>query len=272
MSEPVILIFGAGANVGLAVARKFKQQGYKVAAVSRTIKEDLKQVADKTIASSLTPEEVKAIYSEVEKDLGPPNVVIYNGQSIHFPPFPILDANTLTAAAFSPASGTDPFSLSPADFEKDLNVNATSAYAAASLAATSFTKVAASLPKVFIYTGNMCSKLVVPEGLTLGVGKNAMAYAIQIAAETYGIKGKGEKGFWYFADQRFEDGAPVMGFVNDEAHAEYYWDLVQEKEQGPWNNTFVKGKGYRRFEGELERGFKGMSELLGMAEERKGEL
>ena len=79
MPEPVLLIFGAGANVGLAIARKFKQEGYKVAAASRTIKDDLKQIADKTIANILTPEEVETIYSEVEKDLGPPTVVVYNG-------------------------------------------------------------------------------------------------------------------------------------------------------------------------------------------------
>lgn len=79
MSSPVVLIFGAGANVGLSLARKFKQEGYKVAAVSRTIKDDLKKVADKTIASSVTPERVTKIFEEVQKDLGPPNVVIYNG-------------------------------------------------------------------------------------------------------------------------------------------------------------------------------------------------
>ena len=106
----------------------------------------------------------------------------------------------------------------------------------------------------------------------MGVGKNAMAYVIQTAAEVYGLKGKGEKGFWYFADQRFEDGASVMSYVDGEAHAEYYWELVNGKAQGPWNNTFVKGKGYKRFEGELERGVRGVGELLAMAEERKGEL
>ena len=80
MPAPVLLIFGAGANVGLAIARKFKQEGYKIAAVSRTIKDDLKELADKPIASSLTPEEVQRIYSEVETDLGAPSAVIYNGQ------------------------------------------------------------------------------------------------------------------------------------------------------------------------------------------------
>ena len=88
MSAPVLLIFGAGANVGLSIARKFKQEGYKIAAVSRTIKDDLKQVADKTIASNLNPDEVESIFSQVEKDLGVPSVVIYNGQSRPLPQKP----------------------------------------------------------------------------------------------------------------------------------------------------------------------------------------
>ena len=83
MSEPVVLIFGAGANVGLSIASKFQQEGYKVAAVSRTIKDDLKMFARKTIASSLTSEEVEKAFAEVEKELGPPSVVIYNGQLLY---------------------------------------------------------------------------------------------------------------------------------------------------------------------------------------------
>lgn len=82
MSEPVLLIFGAGANVGLSIASKFKQEGYKVAAVSRNPKDDLKKIAHKAIASNLTPEEVLKVFEEVERDLGPPNVVVYNGKSL----------------------------------------------------------------------------------------------------------------------------------------------------------------------------------------------
>ena len=81
MSQPTLLIFGAGANVGLSIASKFKKEGYKVAAVSRTVKEELEKIADKTIESSLTAEEVTKIFEKVEKELGPPNVVVYNGLS-----------------------------------------------------------------------------------------------------------------------------------------------------------------------------------------------
>lgn len=176
------------------------------------------------------------------------------------------------AYSLAAANGADPLSLAPADFAKDLNVNATSAYAAASSAVTTFAKVSSSLPKVFIYTGNMQSFQVVPEGFSLGVGKNAMAYVIQTAADSYGNKGKGEKGFWYFADQRYDDGSSVMAHVNGEAHADYYWSLVNQKTQGPWNNTFVKGKGYKRFDGELKREVAGMMDLVQHANELKGEL
>ena len=79
MSQPTVLIFGAGANVGLSIASKFQKEGYKVAAVSRTIKEDLRKVAHKTIESSLTPKGVTEIFEDVEKEFGPPNVVVYNG-------------------------------------------------------------------------------------------------------------------------------------------------------------------------------------------------
>ena len=82
MRQPIVLIFGAGANVGLSIASKFKREGYEVVAVSRTIREELKKVSKKTFASSLLPEEVLKIYEEVEKDLGTPNVVIYNGGSL----------------------------------------------------------------------------------------------------------------------------------------------------------------------------------------------
>ena len=78
-THPVVLIFGAGANVGLSVAQKFKDNGYAVAAVSRTVKDELKEVAHKTIACSITPEEVPKIFAKVEKELGIPSVVIYNG-------------------------------------------------------------------------------------------------------------------------------------------------------------------------------------------------
>ena len=86
MASPVLLFFGAGPNVGLSVISKFHSEGYKVAAVARTVKDDLKKAADKVITADLSgdPSNVTKIFEEVEKELGNPNVVVYNGEEIPF--------------------------------------------------------------------------------------------------------------------------------------------------------------------------------------------
>lgn len=53
---------------------------------------------------------------------------------------------------------------------------------------------------------------------------------------------------FYYVDERTESGQPVMGKIDGEAHGEFVWSLAQQKEQGPWDATFVKGVGYRNFE------------------------
>ena len=70
---------------------------------------------------------------------------------------------------------------------------------------------------------------------------------VETAAHVYGKEGAGEKGFWYFADERFEGGQPMMNFIDGKAHAEHLWTLTNLRCQGPWNQTFVKGKGYVSF-------------------------
>lgn len=44
-----------------------------------------------------------------------------------------------------------------------------------------------------------------------------------------------------------------MSHLSSEAHAEIYWDLAHRREQGPWNYTFVRGKGYVKFGGAVDR-------------------
>ena len=93
----------------------------------------------------------------------------------------------------------------------------------------------------------MYSSYICPEAVTLGVGKTASANFIEGAAQIYGKDQGGEKGFWYFADERFEGGESMMTFLDKENHAQHYWALSQQRSQGPWNYTFVKGKGYVSF-------------------------
>ena len=39
-----------------------------------------------------------------------------------------------------------------------------------------------------------------------------------------------------------------MTKIDGQAHGEFVWFLTQQKEQGPWDATFVKGVGYKNFE------------------------
>ena len=52
---------------------------------------------------------------------------------------------------------------------------------------------------------------------------------------------------FYYADQRKIDGAAVYNDLDGDAHAELYIGLAEGKEQGPWQQTFVKGVGYKDF-------------------------
>lgn len=40
---------------------------------------------------------------------------------------------------------------------------------------------------------------------------------------------------------------PVGNQLSGQAHAEFYYELAQKKEQGPWQATFVPGTGYVDF-------------------------
>jgi hypothetical protein len=53
---------------------------------------------------------------------------------------------------------------------------------------------------------------------------------------------------FYYADERKEDGSPVADAIDGDAHAEYYYELSQREDQGPWLATFVKGTGYVDFQ------------------------
>ncbi len=51
---------------------------------------------------------------------------------------------------------------------------------------------------------------------------------------------------FYYGDERKADGSAAMG-VDGEAHGKLYVALAEGKEQGPWQQTFVKGVGYKKF-------------------------
>lgn len=52
---------------------------------------------------------------------------------------------------------------------------------------------------------------------------------------------------FYYADERQEDGKPMLQGVGGDAHAAHFLRLAEEKSQLPWQQTFVKGIGYKDF-------------------------
>jgi len=223
-ASPVVLILGAGPNIGQHVARAFAAKGYRVAVASRKATGAADQLhipSDFSSASAVT-----ATFAKVKEALGIPSVVVYN------------------VATVTPNPPKDPFALSVSDFTKDLTVNTISTFAAAQAAVQGFAQLPESASRTFIYTGNiMNANYIIPPIMDLGVGKSASAHLIQTASAAY--KEKGYK--FYYADERFADGAPVYGALDGEAAGKHYVELSEGKTQGPWQQTFVKGAGYKSF-------------------------
>ena len=51
---------------------------------------------------------------------------------------------------------------------------------------------------------------------------------------------------FYYVDERQPDGGPTIP-VNGQAAVEVYVELAEKREQGPWDYTFIHGKGYVEF-------------------------
>jgi NAD(P)-dependent dehydrogenase (short-subunit alcohol dehydrogenase family) len=81
-ASPVILILGAGPNIGSHVAKAFAAKGYKVALAARRVKEADNTADQVNIPSDLSdPNSVINAFSKVKALLGLPSVVVYNGRT-----------------------------------------------------------------------------------------------------------------------------------------------------------------------------------------------
>ncbi|OAP58589.1 hypothetical protein AYL99_07679 [Fonsecaea erecta] len=235
----IILILGAGSNIGAALAQAFAAKGYKVASASRTppkttttgVPPDLHIPVDLA-----KPETVPAVFERVRKELGGEvGVVVYN------------------AALFSP-DPADPLSLftpeSIQGYHASQSVNATAALVALQESVKAFRKLpataASSSSKTFIFTGNMLNVKTLKGMLNFGLGKTATAYAIRYLVENKIYADEGFK--FYYADERTPEGKPVGTAVSGSAAAVEYVKLAEQQDQGPWLYTFVKDAGYKDFE------------------------
>jgi short-subunit dehydrogenase len=81
LMHPVAFIIGAGSNVGFTVARRFLKEGYKVAVGSRKPDvDDAHKIGFVPVTIDVSEQAtITAAFTEVEKELGPANVVVYNG-------------------------------------------------------------------------------------------------------------------------------------------------------------------------------------------------
>lgn len=78
--KPLLLLLGAGANIGQAVEKKFLNSGYRVAIAARSLQERHPSPDIWSYKIDLNkPNDVVELFSKVSKDIGIPNVVIYNG-------------------------------------------------------------------------------------------------------------------------------------------------------------------------------------------------
>ncbi len=89
MPSPVILILGAGPNIGHHVAKTFAAAGYKVAIAARSVKEAESTDRQLNIPSDFTrSDDVVNAFAKVRKVFGIPSVVVYNGKPRSSPALP----------------------------------------------------------------------------------------------------------------------------------------------------------------------------------------
>ncbi|KAI1032771.1 hypothetical protein LB504_006232 [Fusarium proliferatum] len=117
------------------------------------------------------------------------------------------------------------------------------AYAAAQEAVKGWKDFPKNSSPTYIYTGNIENEMRIASMMSLGVGKTAAAWFIEVAAASY--KDQGFK--FYYADERKEDGTPMYSGATAEGHAQFYFELAEGKEQQVWQQTFVSGQGYKKF-------------------------
>ena len=88
-TSAVILILGAGPNIGQAVARTFASRGYKVALAARSLHEANSTDNQMNITSDFAnSDDVDNAFKKVDKVFGIPSVVIYNGKPC-YPRMPV---------------------------------------------------------------------------------------------------------------------------------------------------------------------------------------
>jgi NAD(P)-dependent dehydrogenase (short-subunit alcohol dehydrogenase family) len=220
----VALILGGGARVGNAVANGLASSGYKVGIGRRTPTSDGLDNGVKTLKLDVTStSSIVSAFDEVRASFGAvPNVVVYN-------------AGDLQKAA----DPKDIFNVDVELLKEDAEINVWGVYTALQQATRGWASLPddPAQPKVFILTGNILPFAPIPRLISLGLGKAAGVHLIESATLTEEFQRRNWR--FYFATGTTADGGPVYRGLDAPAHAKAYQELVDKKEQGPWDVRFV---------------------------------
>ena len=269
-SRPVLLILGSGPNIGQHVARSFTEKGYKVALASRTPKEADNTTDQLRISSDLSdPNAVIDVFTKVKASLGLPSVVIYNGKSNSLilrknPNQALLLTNPKSRRANPKrckASTLSPFgqlhSRHEHQYNQRLRRRATSR---SSLRPTP----RGCLENIHLHgqriehddhsTTTRFGCRQVSDGTHHSISRQGLRRPrIQVCHFQFldtnicSVVEIDQYNRFYYADERKADGSPAVNGVDGEAHGKLYVQLAEDKAQGPWQQTFVKGMGYKSF-------------------------
>ncbi|KAI3621458.1 short chain type [Moniliophthora roreri] len=232
-SRLVAFILGAGSNVGRSVALKLKEQSYAVAVGSRNPdKESAKKDGFFPVTLDITNQEsiIKA-FETVKKELGAPNVVIYNAAILNLP-----------------EDVTDPLTLAIEGFNTSIAFGQ-NVFLAAQQALPGFRSEGHKQnAKAFIATGNLLPFRPATNARLVGLSAQKIieSHLVELFNSTYlkeGIR-------FHYAHFVAEDGSvpPYSDFrASGPDHARAYWDLISAKEPEQWDYRFVKGG--KKYEG-----------------------
>ncbi|KAJ6494224.1 hypothetical protein C8R45DRAFT_1052877 [Mycena sanguinolenta] len=201
----IAFIIGAGKNIGEHTAAALKAQGYHVALGSRkpVIDQVKKDGYLPVVVNVENPEGIKTAFSQVTKELGPPNVVIFNAATMVTPPVP-----------------EDPLTLPLEALRQHTDV-CLSVYAAAQLALAGFlSNTHKDAVKTFIVTGNPI-------------------FFLEILSDAYSKEGIR----FHYASLVGESGGVIdplsKFFTSGPQHAQVYVELITRKDQADWDYRFT---------------------------------
>ncbi|KAF7368822.1 hypothetical protein MVEN_00207400 [Mycena venus] len=227
MSPLIAFIIGAGQNIGEHTAAALKAKGYQVALGSRkpVIEQVRKNGYFPVAVDAENPESVQAAFAQINKDLGPPSVVIFNAAVFVPPPVP-----------------EDPLTLSVGDLKRQTDVGV-AVYAAAQEALKGFRSetLKDTAHKTFIITGNALPWIPASGGAWMGLNiQKVMEWRLmEIFSSVYSKEGAR----FYFVSLVGDHGGviePISSFfTSGPQHAQVYLGLITREDQADWDYRFT---------------------------------